>query len=48
LREELRLRVFGDIVMRMIFGNRGMKKYIIKNLLICTQQILFGLSNREE
>jgi hypothetical protein len=46
LREEHRLRVFENRVLRRIFGSRrdGMEKnYIMRSLIICTaHQILFG------
>ena len=49
LREERRLRVFENRVMRRIFGPKRdevtgeWRNYIMRNLMICTaQQILFG------
>jgi hypothetical protein len=56
LREERRLRVFENRVLRRIFGPKWdeVKKesgenYIMRSLMICTPHpILFGRSNREE
>jgi hypothetical protein len=55
LREERRLRVFENRVLRRIFGPKrdevtgNGKNYIMRSLMICTaHQILFGRSNREE
>jgi hypothetical protein len=55
LKEERRLRVFENRVLRRIFGHkRGEvtehgEKYIIRSLIICTPHaILFGRPNREE
>jgi len=55
LREERRLRVFENSVMRKIFDPTGDKltgngeNYIMNSLIICTlNQILFGCPNREE
>jgi hypothetical protein len=55
LREECRLRVFENRMLRRIFGhNRDevtweWRKYIMRTLIICTSHpILFGCSNGEE
>ena len=55
LREERRLRVLENRVLRRIFGPKRDKvqgngeDYIMISLMICTaHQILFGLSNRED
>ena len=55
LREERRLRVFENRVLRRIFGHRreevkgSGENYIMRSFMICTAHpILFGRSNREE
>jgi hypothetical protein len=55
LREERRLRIFENRVLRRIFGLkrdevRGSgENYIMRSLMFCTAHpILFGRSNREE
>jgi hypothetical protein len=56
LREEKRLRVFENRVLRRLFGPKTdevaaewREDYITRNLMTCTHhQILFGESNREE
>jgi len=50
LREEPRLRMFENRVLRRIFGpKREWKNYLRGSFMICTpQQILFGRSNCEE
>jgi len=47
MREEGRLRMFENRVLRRILGLRGMRKhgsgenYIMRSLMICTHQIMF-------
>jgi hypothetical protein len=55
LREERRLRVFENRVLRRIFGPKrnevtgSGENYIMKSLMMCTpNSILLGSSNREE
>ena len=55
MREEHRLRVFENRVLRRIFGPKrdevkgSGENYIMRGLMICTaHQILFASSNREE
>ena len=55
LREERRLRVFENRVLRRIFGPKrnevtgSGENYMMKSLMMCTpNSILFGSSNREE
>jgi len=55
LREERRLRVFENRVLRRIFGPKrdevtgGGENYIMRSVMFCTlHPILFGSSNREE
>jgi len=55
LREECRLRVFENGVLRRIFEPKreevtgSGENCVMRSLMICTpQQMLFGLSNREE
>jgi hypothetical protein len=54
LREELKLRVFENRVLRKIFGpkrdeyHRSGENYITRSSMICTpHRVLFGRSNRE-
>jgi len=53
LREERRLRVFENVVLRIILGSKtdelSGENYINRSFIICSpHQILFGLSNKEE
>ena len=51
LREERRLRVFENRMLRRIFGpeGRGGANYVMRSFMIGTAHpILFGCSNREE